>query len=76
VEKAAPAVTLDDGSVFITNWLAVPGLIVVMVAVPVFPDPVTTNVRLLPETVGVTLTPESTPAEKAVDVPVTPAVPL
>ncbi len=53
-----------------------PGLMVAIVAVPVLVEPVTTNVSEVPETVGVTLTPESTPAVKAAEVPVIPAVPL
>jgi hypothetical protein len=51
-------------------------LIVAIVAVPVLPDPVTMNVRLLPTLVGVTLTLLNTPDEKFPDVPVIPAVPL
>src|ERR1041385_5859517 len=65
---------------FITNWLITPGLIVAIVAVPVLlPDPagpVTTNVRPLPATVGVTLPALNTPDVNVADVPVIPAVPL
>ena len=48
-----------------------------MVADPVLPETpsVTVKVRLLPATVGVTLTPVSTPAVKVAEVPVKPPVP-
>ena len=49
---------------------------VVIVAEPLCADPsVTVKVRLLPATVGVTLTPLSTPAVKVPEVPVKPPVP-
>ena len=49
---------------------------VAMVAEPVWLAPsVTVKVRLLPATVGVTLTPVSTPAVKLAEVPVKPPVP-
>ena len=46
------------------------------VLVPVLPEPVTTKLRLVPATVGVTLTPVNWPDVKEADVPVIPAVPL
>jgi hypothetical protein len=58
-----------------TNFVAAPGLIVVMVDEPVADPLVTVTVRLLPAAVGVTLALLNTPAVNAVDVPVTPAVP-
>ena len=54
---------------------AIDGLTLKML-VPVLPDPVTTKLRLVPATVGVTLTPVNWPDVKEVDVPVIPAVPL
>ena len=57
------------------NFDAVPAF-TVKVAVPVIAEPVTTNVKLLPATIGVTLTPVNTPAVNAAEVPVIPVVPL
>ena len=56
--------------------LAAPGLMVLIVADPVWLEPsVTVTVKLLPATVGVTLALFSTPDVKVPDVPVAPAVP-
>jgi hypothetical protein len=51
---------------------------VAMVVEPVLPETpsVTTKVRLLPELVGVTLTPVSTPEVKVAEVPEKPPLPL
>ena len=51
-------------------------IVVVPVLLPDPAGPVTTNVKLLPATVGVTLTLLNTPDEKVADVPVIPAVPV
>ena len=72
---AVPAVCGEDIA-DMSKWSKAPGLMVVMVAEPVFVEPVTTNVNELPATVGVTVTLESTPAVNAAEVPVIPAVPL
>ena len=73
--NAVPAVPVL-GTVVYASFVASPGLTVVIVAEPVWPDPsFTVTVKLLPATVGVTLALLNTPAVNAGDVPVTPAVP-
>ena len=63
------------GCVVNANFVAMPAL-TVKVIVPVLPEPVTTNVRLVPAIVGVTLAPVNWPDVNAADVPEIPAVPL
>jgi hypothetical protein len=73
--KAVPAVCGEEMAE-IAKWFSAPGLMVAIVAEPVWPEPsFTVTVRFVPATVAVTLAPLSTPEVNAPEVPLVPEVP-